>query len=319
MGGPSHQRVAVIIPVYRAHYLAEALDSVFMQTRPADEVIVVDDGSPDRDQLQQAIAPYGSGIVVLRQANRGAGAARNRGIAAASAPLVAFLDADDRWTPHFLRHQLAALAAAPALDLSYTDGVFIGRSALAGRTFMSVCPSAGEITLEALLAQQCTVLLSSVVARRQALLAVGGFDESIRRGQDFDLWLRMAAAGARLACDRRVLTLRRMHAANLSGTGSEAIDRPIAVLEKALGAIALTPRERAAATGRLADLRAQRAREQGKELLARGDMRAARRALAEASRGLRTWKLQAAVLAMHIAPQLVRRVYLSRALTTASS
>ncbi len=319
MGGPSRQRVAAIIPVYRARYLADALESVFFQTQPADEVIVIDDGSPDEDELHRAVAPYRDRIVLLRQHNRGAGAARNRGLAAVSAPLVAFLDADDRWLPHFLRHQLATLAASPAIDLSYTDGLFIGGSTLAGRTFMSACPSSAEITLESLLAQHCTVLLSSVVARREAVMAVGGFDESIRRGQDFDLWLRMAGAGSRMSCDARVLALRRMHEANLSGIGSQKIERPILVLEKALRMMVLSPRERAAAAARLRDLRAQLARERGKELLRRGEMRAARRALVEASRGLGTWKLHAAVLAMHIAPQLVRRVYLSRALTTLSS
>src|SRR5688500_14438702 len=92
--------VAVVIPVYRARYLAEALESVFFQSRPANEVIVIDDGSPDQNELRHAIAPYGRAVTLVRQFNQGAAAARNRGLRATSADLVAFLDADDRWLPH---------------------------------------------------------------------------------------------------------------------------------------------------------------------------------------------------------------------------
>src|SRR3712207_2346397 len=133
-------RVAVIIPVYRAEFLAEALESVFFQSRPPDEVIVVSDGSPFEDALQHAVAPYSALVRVLRQENAGAAAARNRGIDATDAEFVALLDADDRWLPHFLRQQLAVFERHPEVDLVYADGIFIGRSALAGRRYMSACP-----------------------------------------------------------------------------------------------------------------------------------------------------------------------------------
>ena len=312
-------RIAVVIPVYRAQYLAEALESVFCQSRPPNEVVIVDDGSPDGETLRKAVAPYAGLATVLHQANQGVSAARNRGLRATRSELVAFLDADDRWLPHFLLEQLSQFAAMPRLDLCYTDGLFIGDSPLAGRTFMSVCPSVDEIDLEALLAQRCTVLLSGVVARRSALEQVGGFDESVGRGQDFDLWLRMARAGARMRAHRKVLTLRRIHRDNVTGSAVNAAERPIGVLERALRNMTLSDTERLAASTRLRELRAQLARERGKDLLRRGDVQAARRALVEAGRDLKTWKLQATILAMHVAPKLVRRVYLARALATSAS
>jgi glycosyltransferase involved in cell wall biosynthesis len=80
--------IAVIIPVYRAHYLAECLASAFAQTLPPTQVIVIDDGSPDGRAIDNAVAPYKDRLTLLRQENLGAGAARNRGLRHAS--LMAF-------------------------------------------------------------------------------------------------------------------------------------------------------------------------------------------------------------------------------------
>ena len=313
MGASAHApRVAVVIPVYRARFLGEALDSVFNQTRAVDEVIVVDDGSPDQHELRRALAPYGARVTVIRQDNQGAGAARNAGINAARAELIALLDADDRWLPRFIREQLEMFSARPDLDLCYTDGRYIGGTPLAGRTFMSACPSRGAVTVAQLLAQECTVLLSAVVAKRQAILDAGGFDPALRRGQDFDLWLRMCRRGARMTYLRQVLMLRREHADNLSGTPINEMERPLAVLRKTLATMTLSDVERAIIHRRVAALEAGIARERGKALLGAGDITAARRAFADARGGLPPWKLHAARWGLRIAPQLVRRVYLAR-------
>ena len=95
----SSERVAVIIPVYRAHFFADCLASVFAQTRHPDRVIVVDDGSPEGAVIERTVRGYGDRVTLIRQENRGAGAARNRGILASATDLIAFLDADDEWTP----------------------------------------------------------------------------------------------------------------------------------------------------------------------------------------------------------------------------
>jgi glycosyltransferase involved in cell wall biosynthesis len=318
MNGVSHtSRVAVIIPVYHARFLAAALESVFAQSRLPDEVIVVNDGSPDEGILRRALVPYRPRVRLIEQPNQGPAAARNTGVNASTADLIALLDADDRWLPHFLREQVTALECDPQLDLSYTDGLYVGDTPLAGRTFMSTCPSDGAATFERLLAQQCTVLLSSVVARRSALVRAGLFDATLRRGQDFDMWLRMARLGSRIGYLRRVLVLRRQHRDNLSGTAVDEIERPLAVLRKTLTTMPLRDEEREIACRRVRQLEGALATERGKALLRDGDFEAARNAFA-AAHGARTWKLHAARIALRLAPQLVRRVYLARAATAAS-
>jgi glycosyltransferase involved in cell wall biosynthesis len=305
-------RIAVIIPVYHAQFLGLALRSVFEQTRQPDEVFVIDDGSPEREAIQQAVAPYAERIVLVEQVNQGAAAARNRGLHLATAPLVGLLDADDQWLPDFLEQQLQLLLERPEIDLVYCDGLVTGNTRLAGQRFMQSCPSDGAVTLESLLAQRCTVLLSGVLARRRALVRAGGFDLAIRRGQDFDLWLRMAHDQARMTYQRKVLVLRRIHEDNLSGSAVNEQERPLRILEKTLRTMALSPRERAAAERRVRELEAALAREHGKEYLRQGQFAAARREFARARHGISSWKLMAASLGLQLAPELLRRFYLSR-------
>jgi glycosyltransferase involved in cell wall biosynthesis len=309
----SRGRVAAVIPVFRAGFLADALRSVMRQTRPPDEVIVVDDGSPDREAIAAAVASFGNRVRLIEQPNQGAAAARNRGMAATTAEYVALLDADDEWYPAFLQEQLATLNAHPEIDLIYSDGLITGQTGLAGQRFMQSCPSVGPVTLEALLAQRCTVLLSGVVMRRRAALAVGGFDLAIRRGQDFDLWLRMAHQGSQLAYTSQVLVLRRIHDENLSGTSVNEQERPLRVLEKALETMQLSPQQRHIAQQRIRHLRFTLARESGKESLLKGDFVQARREFIRARHNAFSWKISAALLGLRIAPHLMRRLYLMRA------
>jgi glycosyltransferase involved in cell wall biosynthesis len=113
--------VSVVIPVYNAaDCIANALASVALQTWTNHEVIVIDDGSSDAPLLAAAIAPWRARIRFHRQANAGAGAARNRALAMAR--YIAFLDADDEWTPEFLERQLAVLEGRPECDLVWSDG-----------------------------------------------------------------------------------------------------------------------------------------------------------------------------------------------------
>lgn len=112
--------VSVIIPTYnRAHTLAEAIDSVLAQSRPAAEIIVVDDGSTDGSA--ELLAGYGDRIRYLRQDNAGVGAARNRGLAAASGDYIALLDSDDHWHPDKLAVQVDILERLPRVALLYSE------------------------------------------------------------------------------------------------------------------------------------------------------------------------------------------------------
>jgi glycosyltransferase involved in cell wall biosynthesis len=302
-------RIAVVIPVYRAHYLADCLGSVFAQTVLPSQVLVVDDGSPDSAEIAAAVAPFGDRVTLLRQENLGAGAARNNGIRHADGDLIAFLDADDLWSPALLERQLQLLSQDPGRVLVYANGRLMGDGPLKGMLFMDTAPSTGEPTLGALLTQRCTVLTSSVVVKREALLAAGLFDESLRRGQDFDMWVRLAAAGARFGYTTEALVCRRIHTMNLSGDRITELERAAAVLEKLRSKIQFGPVESRAIDARLRLLHGDIHAERGKRDLASGAVTDAAAHFREAAGAGAGWKVQVVNLALRIAPRVTRQAY----------
>ena len=185
--------VSVVIPAYNAaRFLPDALDSVGAQTLPPAEVLVIDDGSTDATGALAQSHPVGARLI--RQANAGSAAARNRGLHAATARYVAFLDADDVWEPDKLARQLAALAASGAA-WAYTDAWWIGADGERHGRWGTTHPSPSGNVAAALLRGNF-VVQSSVVAERAALLVVGGIPET-RPGhasisEDWGLWLRLA-------------------------------------------------------------------------------------------------------------------------------
>jgi hypothetical protein len=194
-------RVSVVITLYNLRaFVAEAIDSVFAQTLPRGDVeaIVVDDGSTDGgDAVARA-----HGARVLRQANRGLPAARNAGLAAARGPFVLFLDADDRLRPEMLAAVLAALEHRPDLGLVYTgvQCIDLRGAPLPQRGW----PRVEEDPLARLVLGNVFPVHAAVV-RREAVLAVGGFDETLAAAEDWDLWLRLARTGVRWTCVDRAL------------------------------------------------------------------------------------------------------------------
>jgi glycosyltransferase involved in cell wall biosynthesis len=302
-------RVAVIIPVYRGQYLADCLASVFAQTRKLDRVIVVDDGSPDGPHIEKAVAPYSDRITLIWQENRGAGAARNRGIRESDTNLIAFLDADDEWEPHFLQEQLD-LMHTYRFGAVYANGQIVGDSPLCGMRFMDSAPSEGPVTVEALISQRCTVLTSAVLTRRKALLDVGLFDEELRRGQDFDMWVRLAAAGTTFAYTTVPLVKRRIHSQNLSGDRISELERATAVLLKLRDKLQLTPAQCEGLDSRVRTLRAQIATEQGKKTLLAGKLAEARGYFRQAVAAGGGWKPWIVRLALQLAPETTRQAYL---------
>lgn len=117
----------MIIPAYNvAPYIKETLDSVFAQTYPFYETIVVNDGSPDTLALEAILEPYRDRIVYITQENRGLAGARNTGLRAAAGSFVALLDADDLWLPNYLEEQVRYLSEHPERDLVYCDAEFFG-------------------------------------------------------------------------------------------------------------------------------------------------------------------------------------------------
>jgi len=302
--------VSVIVPAYRAAPdIAAALESVLAQTCRGIEIIVVNDGSPDTPALLAALAPYSSRIRYLQlPANRGAAVARNAGILAARGRYVAFLDAEDRWLPGFLGRQVGYLEAHSDCALVYADALVSGDATAARRRLMEDAPSEGEVTLLTLIEQRCTVILSTVVVRRTALLAAGLFDEGLRRGQDFDLWLRLALRGASIAYQRAVLAERRARPDAPPGDRVTELERALTVLERFGHRHLLDAASRTALRIRTMQLVDRLEIEQGKRRLLEGNYPAAQYHLAAAKE--RRWTLRLAILCLHVAPRLARAVYL---------
>ncbi|HUR53680.1 MAG TPA: glycosyltransferase family A protein [Gemmataceae bacterium] len=182
-------RVSVVIPTYNCGPLvAEAVASVLAQTRPADEVVVVDDGSTD--DTGDRVAAFGPPVRYVRKENGGVATARNRGIAEAAGDLIAFLDADDVWHPRKLEVQLAAFAARPALGMLGT-GVYDWPAA--AHPPAEVAPPGDPVAVPlAELVVRNPFTTSTVVVRREVLLSVGEFDTDQFGTEDHDLWLRIA-------------------------------------------------------------------------------------------------------------------------------
>lgn len=183
--------VSAVIPTYnRRRSIERAVDSVLAQTQPPDEVIVVDDGSTD-GTAELLVARYGDRVRVLRQRNAGVSAARNHGAREARGDYIAFLDSDDIWLPHRLERQLA-LAAASGAGLVVCNVRRVNSAGQEVNVFdrRQQFPRDGRVLEHALL--NPALAPPSVLVRREAFVAVGGFDESLTTAEDIDLMLKLA-------------------------------------------------------------------------------------------------------------------------------
>lgn len=178
--------ISIIIPTFnRAALLPRAIDSALRQTHASCEVIIVDDGSTDN--TAQIVAHYGHKIRYIRQSNAGASEARNRGIHEASGTLIAFLDSDDTWHSEKLARQ-AALFTTPeigavhcAIRVEYTD-----RGGTKGIYYPGDCLSLHDVL--ALRIPWPTAMM----VRRDVLMEIGGFDETLVASEDWELCIRIA-------------------------------------------------------------------------------------------------------------------------------
>jgi glycosyltransferase involved in cell wall biosynthesis len=297
--------VSIVIPVYNAaNYISETLNSVFAQTFTNYELIVVNDGSPDTDELEQVLQPYLSRIVYIKQPNRGVSAARNTGIRSARGAFYAQLDADDLWEPEYLAKQLQYLERNPAIDLVYPNAVIFNENSKAVVEFMKVCPSQGEPTFESLVREQCTVM-TSVTARMEAIRQTGVFDESLPGCEDFDLWLRFTKLGGRIGYHREILAKYRRREGGLSSDRAWMISNILRVLAKAESTLALTASEREALQQESVRRQARLRVLEGKKVLARGEIAAAIQHFSEANSYYHSAKLSTVLCALRYWPALV--------------
>ena len=208
----SHPRVSVVIPTYnRNSMLKEAVESVLAQDYQNFELIVVDDGSTDH--TPEILKSYGQTVTVIRQHNQGVSSARNAGIKAASADLVAFLDSDDLWLPRKLSKQVDFFNANPNALICQTEEIWIraGVRANPKKRHKKVSGMIFEPSLKL-----CLVSPSAVMIRRSLFETVGLFDENLPACEDYDLWLRISCRYLIYLIDTPLIIKRGGHADQLS-------------------------------------------------------------------------------------------------------
>ncbi len=185
--------ISVVIPAFNAERtISRTLESVFAQTLPPTEVLVIDDGS--RDNTVDVVRAAFPAVKLVSQTNTGPGGARNHGISLAAGEWIAFLDADDTWRPEKLQRQAESMT--DDFDLVHTH---------ASNT--SDAMRSGDESTFAAVWRQNPFVTSSVVVRKSAIEAVSGFNEDRRLigVEDYNLWLRLAARGLRSKCIAEVL------------------------------------------------------------------------------------------------------------------
>jgi glycosyltransferase involved in cell wall biosynthesis len=210
--------VSVVIPVFNgADSLASAVKSVYAQTSPPDELVVIDDGSTDgtRDLLSQLAPNAPIRFRWKSQANRGEADARNRCVEAANHDLIAFLDHDDVWHPRKLEHQLAQLAHQPSLGASVTAIEIVSQGSREVRR-QDQWSAEPESLLEQLILSNVFAVPSAVLVRRQALRRAPPFLPVRPYGCDWLMWLRLVGAGLKVGYVQEPLVEYRRHRTNMS-------------------------------------------------------------------------------------------------------
>lgn len=297
--------VSVIIPAFNtANYIGAALQSVFSQTFADYEVILVNDGSSDTEQLEKAIQPYLNRITYLSQENRGPSAARNAGIRQARGEWLAFLDSDDIWLPQYLKEQFRFLRTDESLDMVYCDAILYGATQANGKTFMQECPSNGPVTFESLLLEQTQVITSGTVVRRQKATAAGLFDENLHCAEDHDLWLRIVHCGGKVSYQRVSLLRRHIRSGSQGSAPGSLLAGEIQVLTKLDQTLDLSFRTRSLLAGRLRKIQGKHAFIEGEQFLLAQDFEKASQLLDRAQALAPTAKVRGLRMGLRIAPRL---------------
>lgn len=189
--------VSIILPAFnRERFLDEAIQSVFSQTYPHWELIVVDDGSTDSTAaIARRYADENPGAVrLISKRNGGVVSARNAGIQASRGEFVAFIDSDDRWDSSKLALQVDSLSAYPPASFVYTGHHIVDSTGTLQRTVLPDPRFQGHIE-KLLWLEHNEILGPTMIVRRDALFSVGLFDERLRGAENLDLRIKLARRG----------------------------------------------------------------------------------------------------------------------------
>ncbi len=224
---PAGPLVSVVITTFNhARFLADAISSARSQTRPAEEIIVVDDGSTDNPAAVVADFP---GVHLIRQLHHGLAAARNTGWRATQGKYVVFLDADDLLLADAIGSNLRRFDRNP--DCAFVYGAYRIVDG-EGRLLYLPTPNAiGGDPYATFLGGNSIGMHATVMYRREILQEAGGFDSHLRACEDYDLYLRLAQRYKVASGDERIADYRR-HDSNMSGNVGMMLTTVLGVLRR---------------------------------------------------------------------------------------
>ena len=219
-------KISAIVPTYNnANFIEDAINSILVQSHSVDEIIIVDDGSTDNTAavIDAITKKTTHKIIYIQQDNQGPSSARNRGIEAASGDWLAFLDADDLWTPEKITLQLSEIDRL---------GKLIVKSVLAKhqllKKFQTLAGKPVPMALNALLKKNF-IPTGTVLAERAIVIAAGGFNTNIHFGEDLELWAKIAGDHP-ITCLPNVMMQRRQHGNNATQSTARMLEGLVEVM-----------------------------------------------------------------------------------------
>lgn len=305
--------VSIIMPAYNAAlHIDEAIASALGQTCADLELIVVDDGSTDGTLARlRRWADRDDRVVVLRQSNLGVSAARNAALALSRGRFLALLDSDDVWDATFLAAHLALFARMPQAGVITSNAWQLGGSRH-GEPLWPRRSGPRVMSFKDLLEDETAVCIMSVF-RREVYETIGGFDVTLRNGEDYQFWLRAAHAGFTFVQSPTPLARYRRRPDGASADTVAMLDGIRVVLSDARERWCVDRGEEAAIVGRqLRRFERERLLVEGKRALLSGRFGAASEAFTAASRLGRSAKLQSVAVLCRWSPRLLRRLYILR-------
>ncbi len=229
--------VSVVMPAYNAErFVEEAIDSVLSQKYANLEIIVLDDGSTDG--TAGVVRAFGDRVVYVRQENAGPARARNAAIGRSKGEMIAIIDSDDLWVPGKLAMQVDFFRDNPDVGLVFGDMECFNESGTVLRSAFeklkfSPGERAGIVPNAFARLLRYNIVPGNVLMRRTCFDKAGGYDEELRRCEDWDLWIRIARLYP-IGCIPEVMLRKRIHGRNLTGNARAMAVDGIRVQEKVL-------------------------------------------------------------------------------------